>query len=327
MVKRGADIRARSWEHAIELLYQDSWKSDLERFRSNFAYRGLSDVNYNLKTSLIRLGGEFDGLEYHLLRNFRKYSQLEGADLTFSEWKWMTLGQHHGLPTRLLDWSHSPFVALHFATASTHEFDRDGIIWCVDYVECHRRLPRKLRSILAAAGANVFTVGMLEQVTTDLRKFDALSREQFAVFFEPPSLDGRIVNQFALFSVMPSASATIDEWLRFRPSLYRRIVIPKEIKWEIRDKLDQANITERVLFPGLDGLAKWLARHYTPKRSVAPPDPIVARPTKLVNGAAPAREPRKAGPRKATKAGATKAGATKATKVGASKATKRRPRS
>lgn len=322
MVKHGADIRARSWEHAIELLYQDSWKSDLERFRSNFAYRGLPDVNYNLKTSLIRLGGEFDSLEYHLLRNFRRYSQLEGADLTFSEWKWMTLGQHHGLPTRLLDWSHSPFVALHFATASTHEFDRDGIIWCVDYVECHRRLPRKLRSILAAAGANVFTVGMLEQVTTDLRKFDALSREQFAVFFEPPSLDGRIVNQFALFSVMPSASATIDEWLRFRPSLYRRIVIPKEIKWEIRDKLDQANITERVLFPGLDGLAKWLARHYTPKRSAAPPDPVVARPTKLDHGAAPARVPRKAGPRKATKTGATKA-----TKAGASKATKRRPRS
>jgi hypothetical protein len=47
------------------------------------------------------------------------------------------------------------------------------------------------------------------------------------------------------------------------PRLWRKIIVPAEIKWEVRDKLDQANITERTLFPGLDGLSRWLRRNYS----------------------------------------------------------------
>jgi hypothetical protein len=89
--------------------------------------------------------------------------------------------------------------------------------------------------------------------------------EDFLVFLEPPSLDERIVNQYALFSLMSSATAQIDEWLEARPELARRIVVPAGLKWEVRDKLDQANVTERVLFPGLDGIARWLRRQYSPR--------------------------------------------------------------
>lgn len=177
----------------------------------------------------------------------------------------MTLAQHHGLPTRLLDWTYSPFVAIHFATSQTDKYDKDGVIWAVEFVKVNRMLPDPLIKELNDAGANAFTVEMLERAIPEINKFDRLSSEEIVVFFGPPSIDARIVNQFALFSVMSGPTADMDEWLVNHPDLFLRIIIPKELKWEIRDKLDQANITERMLFPGLDGLDSWLRRHYKPR--------------------------------------------------------------
>ena len=53
---------------------------------------------------------------------------------------------------------------------------------------------------------------------------------------------------------------------RFAPLIRSRDGRPAELKWEVRDKLDQANIDERTLLPGLDGLSRWLERYYLPRR-------------------------------------------------------------
>jgi hypothetical protein len=230
------DIQVASWNELNEQLYQGSWREPLERFRSSFAFRGMSRVEHDLQTSLMQLGGPYAKQEGHLLRNFRKYA-LRSAVPEDSVWNWLALAQHHGLPTRLLDWTYSPYVALHFATYELADYNADGVVWCVDYTRTNTFLPKKLRSLLHKEGSDVFTAEMLGRAASTLTGFDGLGAGDFR----------------------------FDLWLAKNSDCFRRIVFPARLKWEVRDKLDQANITERVLFPGLDGLSRWLKRYYSPK--------------------------------------------------------------
>lgn len=268
MAEQGAipTTTARSWTHLIEELYHDCWDARIERFRSPYVFRGHSRASANLNTNLMRLGAtpeHLARLEGHLLRNFRKYAHKQAA-AGDSIWNWMALAQHHGLQTRLLDWTYSPFVAMHFATENPATYDDDSLIWCVNHCGVLALVPEPLRRVAEEEGSNVFTVEMLGQAAASVEEFDRLASEEFAVFLEPPSLDDRIVNQFALFSLMSSPSARLDDWLARHPELCRKVIIPAAMKWEVRDKLDQANITERMLYPGLDGLTRWLSRYYKP---------------------------------------------------------------
>src|SRR5205807_3774557 len=119
----------------------------------------------------------------------------------------------------------------------------DAAVWCVDYVRAHCLLPQRLQDILHDVGSNVFTVEMLENAARTLDEFDKLDSQVFMFFFEPPSLDDRIVNQYALFSSMSRATASINPWLETHGELCRKIIVPHEMKWEVRDKLDQANVS------------------------------------------------------------------------------------
>jgi hypothetical protein len=258
-----ADVRVRSWTELNDELFRDTWYAPHGRFRGPFVYRGVSNATWDLQTSLMRLGGRYDQVEGSLLRNFRKYGH-RSHDTGESFWHWLAVAQHHGLPTRLLDWSMSPHVAAHFATEDLDQFVNDGVIWCADMIRLHELLPARLRHILSEEHAFVFTTTMLDRFASSLGDFDE-KLQSGVLFLEPPSLDDRIVNQAAFLSIMAPATARLDQWLRdTAPQLCRRVIIPASVKLEVRDKLDMMNITERMIYPGLDGLSKWLKRYYSP---------------------------------------------------------------
>jgi hypothetical protein len=272
------DRRVADWPELLKALY-DIPKTSHQRHRSDFVYRGVADQEWKLETSLKRLGGDYIKVERPMLRSFRKYTE-PGSTPDGTLWVRLAVAQHHGLPTRLLDWTVSPKVAVHFATAEEDHYDKDGAIWCVNVVKARSLLPQALRDILENEYAFLFSVEMLE-VIKSLTDFDnfAMENGSFVLFFEPPSLDARIVNQGAIMSVMPGPTLVLSEFLEHHPDIYWRIIIPKELKWEVRDKLDQDNVTERMLFPGLDGLSRWLTRYYGPGPSkLRPPnDPSIRR--------------------------------------------------
>jgi hypothetical protein len=247
--KRGIEVRVvRTWEELQREVFVDSFSPSLQRYRSAYAFR----------------------VEKVMFRNFRKYAYAN-ADPAASDWKWLALAQHHGLPTRLLDWTYSPLVAMHFATNELDKMDKDGVIWMANFVNAAGFLPPPMAKTLHDHAAYSFSVEMLEKDFPVISSVEQLKGDHpaFVAFFEPPSLD----------PFLNRPDVLLHEWLHLAstqlPGLARKLVIPAKLKWEIRDKLDNMNITERVIMPGLDGLTAWLKRWYSPKSThpVAAPAP------------------------------------------------------
>lgn len=252
-------------DRILELLTEQKKDSSIKRHRSSFLYRGLSDDSYHLETSLFRnCKNKQKELEKPIIRNFYKYAQLENITLNSSDWQKIVIGQHHGLPTRLLDWTYSPLIALHFAVSESNLNNMDShncVVWKIDIEELNSLLPKKYFNILDEEKAYLFTVDMLTKIAFDIETYDKDLGDQSMVLLEPPSIDPRIINQYSYFSIVPMEMDSIEDFLK-KTSNTTKYIISKNLRWRIRDMLDQMNINERTLLPGLDGLAKWLSRHY-----------------------------------------------------------------
>ncbi len=253
-------------EDVTALVADQQHKDKIGRMRSNYLYRGVPSVSYGLSTSLFRNCRDKQSvLEPSILRYFSKYAMIEDPDIEESVWRQMIIGQHHGLPTRLLDWSHSPLVALHFASAeqNTAKTDiRDGVVWRIDAKEMSSMLPEKYKRVLKKENTEYFSVNSLKSVAEGTARYDRDMGSAAMAIIEPPSSDQRIINQYAYFSVVPMGITDIDGFLESHTKKTVKYILHKEIRWDTRDLLDQMNVSERTLFPGLDGLSEWIARHY-----------------------------------------------------------------
>lgn len=237
------------------------------RRRDSGVYRGVADVSWPFLTSLDRLGGTNPphtkaGLEEHILRNFIRYSRPHFTTFPDTEWELLVAAQHHGLPTRLLDWTYSPLVAAHFATSERQE-NVDRVIWRLDWKMMHQAFGFPELALLIQ---DLDTVFGTDGHFTPWKLFRNESHlKDFACLIEPPSLDARIVAQSAAFTLCSDKTQSFDRFLAQHglESALTKIVIPASEVQRIRDQLDMVSISERHLFPDLDGVAAEMRRYYS----------------------------------------------------------------
>ena len=267
------EVRISRVEELIPLLSDQPYRPDLGRNRSLYVYRGMANADFTMVTSLRRHCKELQrALEPAILKNFAKYAVMEDPTIAQSVWRQMFLGQHHGLPTRLLDWTQSALVALHFAVSEDNLENmeqHDCMVWRVDIKELHALLPESYQEIMARNKAEVFSVDMLGQAAGDIEAYDRDMGERSMVVIEPPSIDSRIVNQYSFFSVIPMEMEDVEGFLDRATQHTVKYVIDRKLRWRVRDMLDQLNMSERLVYPGLDGLSRWIARHYFVKENDA----------------------------------------------------------
>lgn len=253
-------------DDVMRLITEQTYDGGKDRYRSSFLYRGMPNAEYLLETSLKRnCKNKQEEVEKSILRNFTKYAAIDDPALKESVWRQMIVGQHHGLPTRLLDWTYSPLIGLHFATSGEDIINMDKhdcVVWKIDLEELHNLLPSRYKEKLANENAYIFTVDMLSDCVNSIEKYDEDMVNKSMVIIEPPSIDQRIINQYSYFTIIPREIVDMEKYLEEKTHKTVKYIIPKELRWRVRDMLDQMNINERIVYPGLDGLSQWLRRHY-----------------------------------------------------------------
>jgi hypothetical protein len=264
--RRVNEVRIESLGEFVDRVTPESPDPVTGRRRDSGIYRGSSDARGPLLTSLDRLGGvnpphTKSELEEHVLRNFIRYSRPHLGTEPVNDWELLVSAQHHGVPTRLLDWTYSPLVAAFFATRPDDE-ERDRAVWRLDWKAVHEKFGFRPLALLMTELDGLFGE---DGHFTPWRLFCRNPNDApFACLMEPPSLDQRIVAQAAAFTVCSDKRVPFDRFLQDHGlgDALTKFVVPAAEVARFRDQLDLVGIDERRLFPDLDGVAAAIRRYY-----------------------------------------------------------------
>lgn len=213
-------------------------------------YRGHQKMAWLLLPSVFR-SEDYTRNETSMLARFKQEAATAGIKYQLDEWGWIAFAQHFSLPTRLLDWSLNPLVALYFACEPNPQDPHDefnGEFFVLD--------PMKLNK---DAGDQAGNPRLLVESDEELRKYlpgkdGDHSHKPRAVL--APLLFERIRAQTGTFTIMQSPSATEESFdLRDNRALHRW-TIPGGSKLELREELRTLGFNEASIYRDLDRIAQ-----------------------------------------------------------------------
>ena len=193
-------------------------------YRKNniWLFRGHSDVSWKLVPKVAR--NPYKETRDKVFFDSWKRRAIEFYPTIDNDWEFLSIAQHHGLATRLLDWSFNPLVAAFFAVQEIKECDAVIIAyhnpWDVD-----------------------------KKIYPDPFEAEGIRK------FKPNANARRIISQGGVFTIHNPPNLCLEENLSEESTLHK-IVIDKSYRKELRFELNHYGINDSTVFPDLDGLSK-----------------------------------------------------------------------
>jgi hypothetical protein len=265
---RYRSVTARSLANFVNLVQdlQDEWSElEAEQIQSggdaHIWFRGNADKDWELTPKIFRTGNEIGvNDEDELYTEFLRRGCSLAPSLTVG-WHSYFLMQHHGIPTRLLDWTDSALVALYFALKAC---ETDAAVWAINPLWLNGYTVN--RYALVEPSIDLVAAGfMVDAVHARLKgsKEAGAPSPLLCIAVRPPWVSRRMVAQRSLFTLHGAENAPIETYPFVRKnSPLCRIVIPLKNREDVMVGLRACGITETTIFPDLDGLAKELITEY-----------------------------------------------------------------
>lgn len=219
-----------------------------------FWYRGQSRFTWDVSARIAR-NRTFLRNEVTMLKRFRQDAAPRLREKPSTEWEWIFLAQHYGLPTRLLDWTENPLVGLYFAV-ETDDADMDeavdGALYELD--------PDALnKDSFGEGGPGVVMFDHDQHLDDYLPQATSKPRMGAIAAIAGRSFD-RIIAQSGTFTVTHKDHVASE--LNDNPRIVRKIRIPAPAKPFIREELADINIRASTVYPDLEHLATYVRERY-----------------------------------------------------------------
>lgn len=256
----------------------DKFKTFTSKLTNSWIFRGQSDSSWDLKTSIERTDfiKLYPDIEQSFVFEFQRGARnfLNSIDIPENLIEWLALMQHHGAPTRLLDFTKSPFIATFFAFEDLKSKVDTIAIWCINENMLRQRLEKELKLKHDDEFEEKRRKFSDEDYEASRRRFTNKDFEDIFYFkgtsciipIEPFKMNQRFALQQSTF-ISPGNSTIplMDQFEFFGDDIskaFLKICLPASLRKDALRDLQKMNITRTTLFPDLDGFSLGLKMKY-----------------------------------------------------------------